>query len=139
MSDGPGNNEAIRVVMVINQKEVCMYKRVLCAAVVALSIPLMFSGVSLAQQVACKPDCSPEHSMGKDKGKSYDDHNRGKGLRNANHAADGHGDRGRDNARLKQDRHRHGGSGVPDPTPVPPPIVVPPPVVEPPPSDCSIC
>jgi hypothetical protein len=129
--------------MVIIKKEVCMYKRVLCAAVFALSIPLIFSGTSWAQQVTCKPDCSPEHSMGKDKnkGKSYEDHNRGKGLRRANRVADGHGDRGRDNARMKQDRHRHGGSGVPDPTPAPAPdpVVVPPVEPPPPPSDCIIC
>ena len=120
-----------------------MYKRVLCAAVFALSIPLIFSGTSWAQQVTCKPDCSPEHSMGKDKGKSYDDHNRGKGLRHANRVAGEHGEKGRDNARWKQDRHRHGGSGVPAPTPVPapepPPVVVPPVEPPPPPSDCSIC
>jgi len=121
-----------------------MYKRVLCAAVVALSIPLIFSGTSWAQQVVCKPDCSPDYSVGKDKdkGKSYDDHHRGKGLRHANDVAGEHGYRGRDNARWKQDRHRHGGSGVPAPTsvpaPEPDPVVVPP-VELPPPSDCSIC
>jgi len=134
--------------MVINQKEVYMCKRVLCAAVVALSISLTFSGASWAQQVVCKPDCSPDHSVGKDKdkgkGKHHDNHRHGKGLNHANHVADGHGDRGRDNARWKQDRHRPGGSGVPAPTvpgtEVPPtiePETVPPPVPEP--SDCSIC
>ena len=126
----------VGMVMVFNQKEVYMCKRVLCAAVVALSISLTFSGASWAQQVVCKPDCSPDYSVGKDKDKGKH-HDNGKGLNHANQVANGHGDRGRDNARLKQDRHRPGGSGVPAPT-VPGTEVPPTPVPEPP-SDCSIC
>jgi hypothetical protein len=95
-----------------------MLTRVLLAASAALAIPLIFSGVSLAQQVVCNPLCSPAYNHSK----SADDH-RGQGLRHANEVAGEHGAAGRDNARRKQDAHRPGGSGVPDPTPV---VVVPP-------------
>jgi hypothetical protein len=107
-----------------HHKEVFMLKRALLAASAAISIPLIFSGVSLAQQVVCNPLCSPGYNHSN----SADDH-RGQGLRHANDVAGKHGFEGRDNARLKQDAHRPGGSGVPDPTPVPPPV--PPPVIDP--------
>ena len=105
-----------------------MLKRILLAASAAISIPLIFSGVSLAQQVVCNPLCSPGYNHST----SADAH-RGKGLMNANDVAGDHGFKGRDNARQKQDAHRPGGSGVPDPTPVPPPVIdpVPPPVIDP--------
>ena len=123
-----------------------MLKRVLLAASAAISIPLIFSGVSLAQQVVCNPLCSPGYNHST----SADAH-RGKGLMNANDVAGDHGFKGRDNARQKQDAHRPGGSGVPDPTPVPPPVIdpVPPPVIDPVPppppplsgpgSTCTLC
>jgi hypothetical protein len=95
-----------------------MLKRVLFASSVALAIPLIFSGLSQAQQVVCNPLCSPAYNHSK----SADDH-RGQGLRHANEVALTHGAEGRDNARLKQNAHRPGGLGVPDPTPV---VVVPP-------------
>jgi hypothetical protein len=95
-----------------------MLTRVLLAASAALAIPFIFSGVSLAQQVVCNPLCSPAYNHSR----SADDH-RGQGLRHANEVAGEHGAEGRDNARRKQDAHRPGGSGVPDPTPV---VVVPP-------------
>ncbi len=117
-----------------------MFKRTLIAASAVFSIPLMLSGVCVAQQqqVVCNPLCSPTS------GNITSDSHRGQGLRHANEVAGEHGYQGRDNARLKQDTHRPGGSGVPDPTPVP----VPPPSTEPPaptpsptglPPTCSLC
>jgi hypothetical protein len=123
-------------------KEVIMLKRVLFAASAAISIPLIFSGVSLAQQVVCNPLCSPGYNHS-----NSADNNRGQGLRHANDVAGDHGFDGRDNARQKQDAHRPGGSGVPDPTPVPPPVIDPVPLPPPPDipplsgpgSTCTLC
>ena len=109
-----------------------MCRRILLAVAVVLSGSSMFVGPSTAQQVVCNPHCSP----------AYEDH-RGQGLRNANDVAGEHGFEGRDNARQKQDAHRPGGSGVPDPNPpAPPPADVPPPPLPPGPTDmtsCSLC
>jgi hypothetical protein len=109
-----------------------MCRRTLAAASAVLSIPLLFSGMVLAQQqVVCDPVCAPTQT-----GNSTSDSHRGQGLRNANEHAGDHGFQGRDNARVKQDAHRPGGSGVPNPNPVPPPPapLPPPPVVPPPPT-----
>lgn len=92
-----------------------MIKGKLVAASAVLSIPLIVSGVGVAQQVICNPHCSITY------GNSTSDDHRGQGLRQANDVAGEHGFEGRDNARLKQDAYRPGGSGVPDPTPPPPP------------------
>ena len=92
-----------------------MYKWKLVTASAVLSIPLIFSGVSMAQQVVCNPLCSPGYNNPR-----VDGNHRGQGLRNANEVAGEHGFEGRDNARRKQDTHRPGGSGVLDPAPPPP-------------------
>jgi hypothetical protein len=102
-----------------------MLKRTLIATSAVLSTALILSGVSVAQQVICNPVCSPTRSNSP--GNSTSDRHRGQGLRNANEVAGDHGFQGRDNARMKQDAHRPGGSGVPDPTPVPVPVPLPPP------------
>jgi hypothetical protein len=108
-----------------------MCRRTLAAASALLSIPLIFSGMVMAQQqVVCNPVCAPTHSNSP--GNATSDSHRGQGLRNANEHAGDHGFQGRDNARVKQDLHKPGGSGVPDPTPVPPPPVTDPPPVPPP-------
>ncbi len=115
-----------------------MCRRTLVAASAVLSIPLIFSGMVMAQQqVVCNPVCAPTSSHSP--GNATSDSHRGQGLMNANERAGDHGAQGRDNARVKQDLHRPGGSGVPDPTPVPPPPVVPPPAPEPPPPSGSGC
>ena len=109
-----------------------MRRKILAAASAVLSIPLICSGMVMAQQqVVCTPVCAPTHSNSP--GNATSDSHRGQGLRNANEHAGDHGFHGRDNARVKQDLHKPGGSGVPDPTPVPTPVP-PPPVTEPPPS-----
>jgi hypothetical protein len=108
-----------------------MCRRMLAVASAVLSIPLVVSGMVMAQQhVVCNPVCAPTHTNSP--GNSTSDSHRGQGLMNANEQAGDHGAQGRDNARVKQDLHRPGGSGVPNPTPVPPPVVLPPPTTEPP-------
>ena len=99
-----------------------MRKRVLLAASVVLSMPLafVFIGSSVAGRVVCDPLCAPSYDAPR-----KDNNHRGQGLRHANDVAGEHGFKGRDNARLKQDTHRPGGSGVPDPTPAPVPVPVP--------------
>lgn len=111
-----------------------MCRRTLAAASAALAIPLIFSGMAMAQQqVVCTPVCAPTHSNSP--GNATSDSHRGQGLMNANEHAGDHGFQGRDNARVMQDLHKPGGSGVPDPTPLPLP---PPPTTEPPPgSGCT--
>ena len=93
-----------------------MYKWKLITASAVLSTPLIFLGVSVAQQVVCNPLCTPGYNNPR-----VDGSHRGQGLRNANEVAGEHGFEGRDNARQKQDAHRPGGSGVPDSAPPPPP------------------
>jgi hypothetical protein len=117
-----------------------MRKRLLLAASVVLSIPLVFVFVrpSVAGQVVCNPLCAPTFdapsSADNHRGHRKDNDHRGQGLRHANDVAGEHGFEGRDNARLKQDAHRPGGSGVPDPTPVPAPVPVPAPAPTPDPT-----
>lgn len=116
-------------------KEVFMLKRVLLAASAAISIPLIFSGVSLAQQVVCNPLCSPAYNNPRSDG-----NHRAQGLTRADDVAGVHGSHGRENAKLK--------SGYVDPTP---PAPTPPPPPTPPTLDplntnplvvaptCSLC
>lgn len=98
-----------------------MYKWKLVTVSAVLSMPLIISGVSVAQQVVCNPLCTPGYNKPR-----IDGNHRGQGLTNANEVAGEHGFNGRDNARLKQDAHRPGGSGVSDPAPPPPPPPTPP-------------
>lgn len=103
-----------------------MKKGKLVAASAVFSIPLIFSGMAVAQQVICNPHCSPTYGNSTSDDHRQNEAHRGEGLRNANEVAGEHGFEGRDNARLKQDERRPGGSGIIiEPPPPPPPAPVP--------------
>ena len=68
------------VVTVRYHKEVSMmFNRALFAASAVLSLPLIFSGMGFAQQVACNPICSPGYGNSENGQRKNDEH-RGQGL-----------------------------------------------------------
>ena len=122
-----------------------MFIRMFWPAVVTLSTTLILSGLSPVHAAECAPHCvliAGSNAQGSG-GRSDGDH-RGQGLRRANDIAGQQGSEERDNARLKQDAYRPGGSGVPTPssastaTSVPPldPVKLDPRVKAP---TCSLC
>jgi hypothetical protein len=90
------------------------------AAMGAFSLSLLMAGSAGA--VVCDPLCAPP------KANANGDV---RGLNRANAVA-GEGHHGRDNAAVKQDLHKPGGSGVVQTPPPVPPAQVPPPVTLPP-------